>query len=229
MSTDTKFEEQIAELARGLAHEIKNPLSTLSMNLQLLKETWADAKTPREQRTAEKIALLQSETNRLKEIVDDFLRFARPAEATYSKQNLINILEEVLDFLAPTLAQNHVRLLKNFAEPQVYAMVDRDLMKQVYMNLLLNAVEAMPDGGDLLVRAATGPEGAQVDIADTGSGVEPDRIERLFDVYYSTKKGGSGLGLPTARKIVAAHGGRIEVHSDTTKGTNFRITIPAVE
>lgn len=221
----------LARLAAGLAHEIKNPLSTMAINLALLEEEWSRARdgvepSARDKRCQKRVQTLQREVKRLETIVDDFLRYARGGEINRSPQDLVALVREVLDFVEPedTLAgiRHHVEL--PFGLPLV--MLDAGAFKQALLNLLVNARQAMPMGGELIVRARREGNWVELSVTDTGTGMTPEALEHCFDVYWSTKKGGTGLGLPTTKRIVEEHGGRIAGISEPNRGTSFSIVLP---
>lgn len=217
----------VGQLAAGLAHEIKNPLSTLSLNLQLLAEDWSDeeADSPSGRRVRRKIDLLTRETERLSGVLDDFLRFARGHDLKPAIQDLNAVLEEVLDFFAPEAQQRGIEL-RRYLNPVPNVCVDTDLLKQALLNTLVNAQQAMPDGGELTIQTGLNGDGVLTEIIDTGCGIAEEDREKVFKPYFSTKQGGTGLGLPMARRIVEEHDGRIRVESELNKGTRVTILLP---
>jgi signal transduction histidine kinase len=216
----------VGTLAGGLAHEIRNPLSTLNINLQLLKEDWADPVTSKEQRSVKRIDALLRETNRLERVLSDFLRFAGRYQLHREPHRVNAILEELLDFYGPEARQRKIAV-KAELDPSVPVLpLDAALLRQAFVNVVKNAQEAMPAGGTLAVRTAAGRRAVDVEIADTGIGIAPEHREQIFEVYFTTKPNGSGLGLPTTRRIVEEHGGTIAVESEPGKGTRVRIQLP---
>jgi len=217
---------EVVTLAAGFAHEIKNPLSTISLNLQLLEEDWQNPTTPREQRTLKRLQTLQRETTRLVGLLEDFLRYARTQDVQLQPCQLNQIVQEVLDFVGPQAARLRIQIRSAFDPALPVLRADPKLLKQALLNLAINAEEAMPEGGELLVRTALDGAFARIDVTDTGVGIPPQNLGRIFKVYFSTKEGGSGLGLPTARRIVELHGGTIEVESEPRRGTHFTLRLP---
>lgn len=217
---------EIAALAGGLAHEIKNPLSTIVLNMELLGEDFADAVTPRDRRALHKIHIVQRECQRLQNILDDFLNFAKVRRLKLEPSNLNEEVERMLTFFQPKAQEGRIDVVRFFAPDLPSVLIDRDAFQAVLLNLAINAQQAMKDGGQLLVRTRPIPAGAALDLIDTGCGIDEETIEHIFEAFYSTKSGGSGLGLPTARRIIEAHGGLIHVQSEVGRGTMFTIALP---
>jgi two-component system, NtrC family, sensor histidine kinase HydH len=222
---------QLAELAGGFIHEIKNHLSTLSLNIQLLAEDLEHPESPRERRAAERVQRLQGECQRLVNVANDFLRFARIDRLELEPANLLEIIEEMIDFFGPTARQANITIHPYLPANLPQVRLDSQLFKQALLNLLLNAEQAMPSGGELVIQAShsPGPAGAGtvlVSLIDTGVGMSPEALTKVFRPFFSTKQGGTGLGLPTTKKIIEAHGGIIEVQSEMGKGTKFTLKLP---
>lgn len=224
----TRQAERLAELGTltgGLAHEIKNPLSTVQLNLQLLQEDLSPT-NPAYARIVNRLTVVRNETSRLREILDDFLRYAGRLELERKPIELNSLLEEIVDFFAPQAHLQHVQLrLKKSASP-IIAPIDSRLIKQALLNLMINSTQAMPSGGELILMLCSTPTDAIIDVIDTGGGIPPDAAGRIFQVYYSTKKGGTGLGLPMAKRIADEHGGSLTVKSELGKGTDFTLRLP---
>jgi signal transduction histidine kinase len=218
---------EIAQVVGGLAHEIRNPLSTMRLNLDLLAEDFRDAESPRDRRVLAKIDRVRKESHRLEGLLEDFLRFARIKDPDRQPCDLNAVVEELADFFEPQAAAQGIVLRRDLAERLPRVRLDADLFKQALFNLVRNAELAMPEGGELIL--ATRAEGRSVVLqaTDTGRGIPPEVLPRIFEAFYSTRPGGSGLGLPTARRIVEAHGGTLSVASEVGKGSRFTITLPA--
>jgi len=251
--------ERLAELGRltgGLAHEIKNPLSTVGLNVQLLKEDLHELTdllegdprvTERTGRLERRFDALVRETHRLREILEDFLRFAGRVQLEREPIDLNETIGEVIDFFAPQADQAGVHLRSRLAEelPTVYA--DASLLKQALLNLMINATQAMtrarekgdPHGGaDELIlttqrpRAgdvAAGAFAVEIRVIDTGPGMSDEVKAKVFQPYFSTRRGGTGLGLPIARRIIDEHGGSVSIHSEAGRGTQFILSLPTGE
>ncbi len=214
----------IGALAGGLAHEIKNPLSSMNLNLQLLKE---DIKqTPENEKLHKKIDIIQRESIRLEDILNDFLRFAKRKEPQLRLESPDEIVNEIVVFMAPEARQNSVVIKKESNADIPKALIDRNLFKQALLNIVINAEQAMPDGGELTIKISYKTGKIVFDILDNGKGIKPENIDKIYDIYYSTKSSGSGLGLATAKRIIEDHGGAISVTSKVNEGSCFTIEIP---
>jgi signal transduction histidine kinase len=254
--------ERLAELGTmtgGLAHEIKNPLSTIGLNIQLLQEDLADAGrqagddrvlTEQLDRISRRLGGLQREAGRLRDILEDFLRFAGRLRLDRRPTDLNALVAELADFFEPQAQQQGVRLRTDLRADPATAAVDAGLLKQAVLNLMLNGLQAMTearakspraDGGcdELLLRTANAtppptrgkrkPAAApavRVSVIDTGPGVPDDQRDRIFQPYVTSKRGGTGLGLPTTRRIVEEHGGTLSLHSEVGRGSVFEIELP---
>ena len=224
----TKRAERLAELGTltgGLAHEIKNPLSTIQLNLQLLQEDILP-ENPAYSRVINRLKICERETGRLREILDDFLRYAGKIELHRTKVELNRLCEDLVDFFLPQAQLGRVQLRLKRAPSEVSVLADERLLKQAVLNLMLNAVQAMPSGGELILIVSESEDEAVIDVIDTGSGIDPEAISRIFDAYYSTKKSGTGLGLAMTRRIAEEHGGRVTVASEVGKGSDFALHLP---
>ncbi len=218
---------EMGKLAAGLAHELKNPLSTLKLNLQLMEEDLAQL--PGAQRSLTRLATLKKEAERLRQTLDDFLKFAGRIELRLEPASLNALVEHLLDFIHPQAQANNIRVLTALAPDNPNCMLDTNLIKQALLNLMLNAIQAMPNGGELLIRTLAEKDMVILYLSDTGVGIPPENLPHIFDAYFTTKKGGTGLGLPTTRRIIEEHNGHISVQSDPGKGTSFRIDLPCVK
>jgi signal transduction histidine kinase len=222
---------ELAELAGSFIHEIKNHLSTLGLNLQLLAEDFQDPQSPRERRALERAQRLQTECQRLVDVSNDFLRFARLKELDLQPAALGEVVEELIDFFGPTARQANIGIRSYLPADLPSVRLDRELFKQALLNLLLNAQQAMPNGGEVTLLGAAEQRdqraGVTLTVIDTGKGMSPEVAAKAFKPFFSTRPGGTGLGLATTRKIVEAHGGTIDVDSEPGRGTKFTIHLPA--
>jgi signal transduction histidine kinase len=217
---------EISELAGGLAHEIRNPLSTLSLNLDLLGEDFQAPETPRDRRVLQRIGRLRGEVRRLHDILENFLRFARVQNLKFEPTDVNAIVDELRDFYEPQAQAQGIVVRVSFATGLPRIDLDADLFKQAILNLILNAEHAMPEGGELILKTRRDSDHVFIDVIDTGAGMTEDVRSKIFDAFFSTRRGGSGLGLPTTRKIVEAHGGLIRVQSEPGKGSQFTMILP---
>ena len=217
---------EIAELAGALAHEIKNPLSVIGMNMELLREDLVSSEAPEVRRAVGKTEIVQKQCRRLQNLLDDFLRFARVRHLDLTPGSLNERVERVLDLFAPQARENHVEIVPYLDADLPSILMDEQTIEAALVNLVKNAIEAMPDGGQLTVRTRQTRRGVALDLIDTGRGMDQGTAMHMFEAFFTTKDGGSGLGLPTARKGIEAHGGRIDVQSAVGKGTKFTLEFP---
>jgi signal transduction histidine kinase len=220
--------EFLGAVAGGLVHEIRNPLSTLRLNLQLMEEDLEGATDPAAARSLERIQTLKREVARLEDILNDFLRYAGIRRLDLAEVDLNRVLEETTTFFAPECVRAHVDLAFYPDTRLPLVRLDERLLKQALMNLLLNAVQAMEGrpGSQLFVRTRLDGDWARVDVIDNGPGIPVEFRERVWDVYFSSKKAGTGLGLPTARRIAEEHGGSLTYATELGKGTDFVLVLP---
>jgi signal transduction histidine kinase len=223
---------EFAALVGGLAHEIRNPLSTIRLNMELLAEDFDvdDPASPtrhRDRRAKAKIELVRQECDRLQKLLGDFLDFARQETLTLEPGSLNGELGQLLDFFSPQAVDAGVDVIR-YLDPELPAVrLDRETFRSAVLNLLLNAVQAMEPGGQLVVRTRAAGLGVVIELIDTGPGMDAETLGKVFRAFYTTKQGGSGLGLPTARKIVEAHGGTIDIETAPGRGTKVTIWLPA--
>ena len=231
---------EIGAMTSGLAHEIKNPLSTIGLNAQLLAESVAELRidADEQQRLLRRLGTLRRETERLRGILDDFLRYAGALHLHPRDCDLNRVVEELADFFLPQAERSGARMTTELAPGALTAWADPDYLKQALLNLMLNAVQVMQADKragakrrlTLTTRAIPAtedsPARATIIVADTGPGVAPDKIERIFAPYFSTRPGGAGLGLPITRRIVEAQRGALRVESEPGAGARFIIELP---
>ena len=223
-----KGQTDLSGLIGGLAHELKNPLSTITVNLKLLAEDFQNPQTDRERHALVRLDVLGQETRRLSNLLDDVLKFVRQPELHRRQCNLNELMQSMVDFYSPQARSKKLTLRHQLHAQPLTCELDTDLIKQALLNIFINAQQAMPDGGELMIRTSLDASKALIDITDTGPGISELDRQKVFDVSFSTKQGGSGLGLPTAKRIIEAHQGSIEVQTTPGRGTNFRISLPLV-
>ena len=226
--------EEISKLTGELAHEIKNPLSTIKINLKLVSEELEssnrvapsaqdDGRLPRVLR---KISVIQKEADRLEQILDGFLRYIDRSQLQLSNVDVNSLIGEMIDFYSAQARSHSITIREGLYRQALVCKIDADMLKQVILNLFINAQQAMKNGGELIIRTDKQNTDAVIQISDTGSGIAPDKLPDIFNAFYTSRADGSGLGLPTAKKIVEAHKGTITVISEAGKGTSFTIKLP---
>ncbi len=224
--------EDLSRLTGTLAHEIKNPLSTIKINLKLVGEELADsaaADIQQDKNTARalrKIGVIQKEADRLEQILDDFLRYLDRSQLQLTSLDINELVSGMVDFYSPQAHAHSITIRLGLYNKPLICKVDADMLKQAILNLFINAQQAMSDGGELMIRTDRHQENAVIQVSDTGSGIAPDKLPNIFEPYYSSRPQGSGLGLPTSRKIIESHNGSISVDSEPGKGTLFTIKLP---
>lgn len=231
---------EAGSLTSGLAHEIKNPLSSIVLNSQLLRESILDAKLPQDEShpLLRRVDSLTRETSRLKDILEEFLRYAGRIHLDRSPCDLRELVEDLTDFVHPECERVGVLVRADLPERAIPASIDAGLVKQALLNLMLNAAQAMESNEpgrrrELIVRVEAGDAEAgaaptpRIHVIDTGPGIPDHLREEIFRPYVTTKKGGSGLGLAVAKRIVEEHGGSISVFTKTGTGSDFLVTLPS--
>ncbi len=255
---------EMKAMTGGLAHEIKNPLSSINLNIQLLQEDLADLKrlirnlgehgaepAERMERLSRRMTSLAREIEHLRDILEDFLRFAGRIKLHREWTDIHELISQLVDFFAPQAQVAKLHLRAQLPAGPVTALVDAALLKQALLNLMINATKAteqarrsnQPHGGgdELIIRcerrraaATVGGSGGggssedelHIHVIDTGPGMSPEVKAKIFEPYYSTTRGGTGLGLPVTRRIVEEHGGRIEVFTEPGRGSDFTVILP---
>lgn len=233
-------DDELARLTGELAHEIRNPLSTVKVNLQLVKESLDDVDLAEPQRVSwdqyrrslasasRKISVIQKETDRLEQILDGFLGYVRRPDLQFATIDVNELVSDMIDFYSPQARNYSLTVRYSFAHEPLVCRIDPGALKQVLLNLFINAQQAMEKNGELMIRTARRADRAVIQVNDTGKGIAPDRLPTIFRPYCSSRLGGTGLGLATAKKIIEAHQGTIAVHSELGKGTSFTIELPLV-
>jgi len=241
---------QVGTLTSGLAHEIKNPLSTINLNFQLLEEDLRGLQRDAPDQLRDRLGSverrfisLHRETERLRETLEDFLRFAGRMELEPQAVDVNQLVGSLVDFFTPQAQSAGIHLRVSLEADPAEARLDAALVKQAILNLMLNAVQAMKrareqnlahgGGEELIIRTqrhrVMGRPELHVHVIDTGPGVEPTDREAIFRPYVSRRRGGNGLGLPLARRITEEHGGRLTLHSEPGRGSDFAICLPVDE
>jgi len=220
---------EITELAGGLAHELRNPLSTIMIQLKLLTEDLNDPSVPEDdmrRRALLKVEALRREAERLQSLFDDFLALAGPSRMRKTEVDLIGVARNLVTFFEPVAKQSNVALRLEPNVDRLSLMLDERLMGQAFLNLVVNAQQAMHDGGTLVVRLTKERDAAIIEVSDTGVGIPAADRERIFRPFFSTKARGTGLGLPITRRIIREHGGELTFCSRPEGGATFTIRLP---
>jgi PAS domain S-box-containing protein len=211
----------VGQLAAGVAHEIRNPLTSMKGYAEFLQ---LDEKDPQRQ---EFIEIILDEIDRVNNIVEEFMVLAKPKAVELEERNIIPIVQNVVSMLKFEARKRNVKLEFDTVEEIVQIECDENRLKQVFLNFIKNGIEAMPDGGDLRVKAEIHDENIVISIQDTGVGIPPEILKKIGEPFYTTKKNGNGLGLMVSFKIIESHNGKVYIESEQNKGTTFKILLPA--
>ena len=216
----------LTTLAAGVAHEIKNPLGSLSIHVQLMRKALKASCDERSDTILRYLDVVDEEIDRLNRIVVDFLFAVRPMDISLRETDINALLEDLLDFLAPEIERAKVRLERKLSPEMPRLSLDPRYLKQAVLNLVQNALAAMPDGGKLTLSTERADNGINLIVADTGIGIPEENLPKIFEPYFTTKETGTGLGLTLTFKIVKEHGGEISVRTKEGQGTAFMISLP---
>jgi signal transduction histidine kinase len=217
----------VGSMAAKVAHEIRNPLSSVTLNVELLSDEVAGYQACDTREAIELLQSIQSELDRLRRLVDEYMTFARMPVTNLEKVELRDLVQQVAKFSAPEMAHHGIAIdiAPSGASPELF--LDRDQIRQVLLNLLRNSLEAMPSGGTITIRIDEDTDGGvEIGIIDTGVGIDPANLERVFDPFYSTKDMGTGLGLAFVQQVMSEHGGRVVCTSQPERGAAFRLVFP---
>ena len=216
--------ERLAAIGRvtaGVAHEVKNPLNSMRLWLEVLK-----ANMPIDPEPQQAVKMLDSEIDRLDRAVKTFLNFTKPVELNLEETDLRTLLDEVLDSARPLIAKAGLELRVEFPPDFPAALVDRQLIHQVVLNLLLNACEFTNPGGRIILSLTRSGEHAVISVDDSGKGISPEDQDKIFQLFFTRRPGGTGMGLANAFRFVQLHNGQIEFESEVGRGTTFRVKLP---
>ena len=216
----------LTRLAGGIAHEIGNPLNSIGIHLKLLERELAQADSGTQKKCQELLEVLQSESRRLDRLVKNFLKATRRKAANFKAESINEVIDAAVDLMGPELKSNGVLVELKLAADLPRFLADAEKMKQVFINLIKNAMDAMPDGGCLEIASEKRDNVCVLTFRDQGKGINARDLPHIFEAYYTTKKEGAGLGLMIVSGIVQEHGGKIEVQSKAGKGTVFKIYLP---
>ncbi len=212
----------IGRLTSGVGHEVKNPINAIVVHLELLKTKLGDASAP----AVRHLEVIDSEIHRLDRVVQMLVDFSRPVELDLRERDLRTVIGDVLTLATAEFSTRNVTLISHMPTHPIVANVDADLLKQAVLNVILNGAQAMPEGGKLEVSLEDDRKTALLRIADEGAGIPEEIREKIFDLYFTTKTEGSGIGLAMTYRILQLHYGSIEVQSMTGRGTEFQLRIP---
>jgi len=217
----------LSHLTAGVAHEIGNPLSSLSIQIQLIERQVNSMEvSPFRDKLRKRILIIKEELLRLDQIVTQFVQTLRPEPLILRKENLVKVVEEVLELVEEELREKGISLNRDYPQESILGRMDSGLMKQAIINLIKNAVQAMPGGGEISIRMEKEDAYLKFSITDQGTGIPREKINRLFEPLFTTKETGSGLGLLVVYKALRQHGGYVEVTSQPGEGTTFTIWLP---
>jgi PAS domain S-box-containing protein len=215
----------IGRLTSGVAHEVKNPINAIVVHLEVLRQKLQQVDPD----TRRHMDVIGSEIQRLDRVVQTLVDFTRPVELRLSEFDLRRLLEDVLLLGGPEMERQGVNIVRHFPEEPSLVKVDADLVKQALLNVVLNGVQAMPNGGTLTLSVSRHNEDAMVEITDEGGGIPPEVRDKIFNLYFTTKKSGSGIGLAMTYRVMQLHNGSVECDSRQGQGTTFRLRLPLHE
>lgn len=212
----------ISRVSGGVAHEVKNPLNAILLHVEVAKAKLARGDTD----VVPQMEIISNEILRLDRVVKTFLDFTRPVELKLETVPVRRLLDEVVELARPQAEASGIHVVAGQETDGVNVRIDRDLLKQAMLNIVVNAMQAMPEGGELRFDSMAGEEFAEIRISDTGQGIPPELRDKIFRLYFTTKKEGSGIGLAMTFRIVQLHDGTIDFTSEPGKGTSFSIRLP---
>ena len=216
-------------LAAGVAHEIGNPLNSLNIHLQLINREARKLDGAKRTKLQESVEIARAEVNRLDSIISQFLRAIRPTRPQLRPENVNSIVEEAVRFFAPEIKDRDIVVEQELRSDLPLIDIDRDQMKQALYNVIKNSFEAMKSRGILRIRTDKDDSHVFVKFTDTGGGISPENLSRVFEPYFTTKSSGTGLGLLIVRRIVREHGGELSIESSEGKGLTLTIRLPHVD
>jgi len=216
----------IEVVAAGIAHEVRNPLNALQINLRILEQELSEVVADRDAHVYSVLAKISNELASLDHFVSEFLRFARPPRLKIETLNVKSLLGDLVTFIAPELDKKDIQLTVALDKGPAVIAADNFQLKHAVLNLVLNALQATPRGGAIAVETAQEGQRLLIEVRDSGEGIPADKLERVFDLFFTMREGGTGLGLPIARRIIEEHGGKLTLASRPGQGTSARILLP---
>jgi signal transduction histidine kinase len=212
----------IGRLTSGVAHEVKNPINAIVVHLEVLRQKLQQADPD----TRRHMDVIGNEIQRLDRVVQTLVDFTRPVELRLAELDLRRLLDDVVLLASPEAERHGVTIERDFSNDVLPVKVDGDLIKQAVLNIVINGVQAMPQGGTLTVAAFRDNDEAQIEVRDQGAGIPVELRDRIFNLYFTTKKTGSGIGLAMAYRVMQLHNGSVEYDSVEGRGTTFRMRFP---
>jgi PAS domain S-box-containing protein len=212
----------IGRLTSGVAHEVKNPINAIVIHLEILRERLLHP----DPETRRHIDIIASEIQRLDRVVKTLIDFTRPIDLRLAEVDLRKLMEEVASLAEPEARQHGVKIVRQEEARPLLARIDSDLVKQALLNVVLNGVQAMPQGGTLSISSRAHENSARLEVHDQGAGINPEIRDKIFNLYFTTKKSGSGIGLAVSYRVLQLHNGTLEFDSEAGKGTTFRFLLP---
>jgi signal transduction histidine kinase len=213
-------------LAAGVAHEIRNPLNAMSMGLQRLKREFPPLEESKKGEYISFTEVILKEIRRVNEIIEQFLTLSRPFQLDLRISSLEELLKNLITLFQEETSSQGIHLQAEIHPDLPLIKMDPERLTQAFINIMKNGMEAMQQGGTLHIETHSFKDHVEVVISDSGSGIPPDQMEKIFNYYYTTKEKGSGLGLPIAHRIIEAHGGQLKMESQVGVGTKATVTLP---
>jgi len=216
----------VGTIAAGMAHEIRNPLSSVKMNIQMIESRLSNFGKSESDYLVTKVSRIHRETARLEESINNFLAFARPKPLQRRWADLNESIDHVVEFLEPACSNDNIQTVRKYAPGLPQAYIDPEQLGQAVENLVRNAAQAIRKNGTIEIQTALHNSSFEIRVSDSGGGVPPEARDKIFDIFFTTKQGGTGLGLTIVKQIVEAHGGDVTFESAEKKGTTFIIHLP---
>lgn len=216
----------LGHLTAGVAHEIGNPISSLFIQTQLIERQVRQLVSPQREKISRTLSIIQEELRRLDGIVRQFLNTLRPETLHLHENDLAEVVEEVAALVEEELEKKNISLVREYSRGAIRGRMDKDLIKQAVLNLIKNAAQAMPGGGEISIRLEREDAYLKLSVSDQGSGIPGEKIPRLFEPFFTTRETGSGMGLLVVYKAIRQHGGYVEISSLPGEGTVFSIWLP---